>query len=52
MAPWNLEAVHFGISDYPQFRFLLIYYCLDTATALTSLEYHIRCLMDYSELCC
>lgn len=52
MAPWNLEAVHFGISDYAQFRFLLIYYCPDTAPALTSLKYHIRCLMDYSELCC
>lgn len=43
--------MYFGISDYGQFRFPLIYRRLDAATALTSQKYPIRCLMDRSELC-
>lgn len=43
--------MYFGISDYAEFRFPLIYQRLDTATALTTLKYHIRRLMDHSELC-
>lgn len=55
MAPCNLcvgtETVYFGITEYAQFRFPVIYYHLDMAMALTRLKYHISCLMDYSELC-
>lgn len=55
MAPCNLcvgtETVYFGITEYAQFRFPVIYYRLDMAMALTRLKYHISFLMDYSELC-